>query len=164
MRGRKPRPTHLKVIDGNPGHRSLNKGEPKPEIKIPQIPDHLTADARIEWERVTRELAILELVSEADRGALAAYCQAYGRWVAAERAIARIAESDPGTEGLLIKGSMGQPTYNPLVKMADKQMALMLRAAAEFGMTPSARSRISTPEAQGANPMGLLLNLPPKRA
>ena len=31
MRGRKPKPTRLKVIDGNPGRRPLNKREPVPE-------------------------------------------------------------------------------------------------------------------------------------
>ena len=30
MRGRKPRPTHLRIIDGNPGKRALPKHEPKP--------------------------------------------------------------------------------------------------------------------------------------
>ena len=31
MRGKKPKPTHLKLITGNPGKRPLNEAEPKPE-------------------------------------------------------------------------------------------------------------------------------------
>ena len=31
QRGRKPKPTAVKVLEGNPGKRSLNTAEPKPE-------------------------------------------------------------------------------------------------------------------------------------
>ena len=82
------------------------------------------------------------LMSEIDRAALAAYCQAYGRWVQAERALARMGEKDLLTGALMIKTSNGNAIQNPLVGTANKAMELMLRAAAEFGMTPSARSRI----------------------
>jgi hypothetical protein len=30
MRGRKPKPSHLKLLDGNPGRRRLNPDEPEP--------------------------------------------------------------------------------------------------------------------------------------
>ncbi|MEQ8198694.1 MAG: phage terminase small subunit P27 family, partial [Clostridiaceae bacterium] len=33
QRGRKPKPTAIKVLEGNPGKRPLNKNEPKPEKK-----------------------------------------------------------------------------------------------------------------------------------
>ena len=31
MAGRKPKPTAIKELEGNPGKRKLNKKEPKPE-------------------------------------------------------------------------------------------------------------------------------------
>jgi P27 family predicted phage terminase small subunit len=68
---------------------------------------------------------------------------AYGRWVQAERAIAKMAEKDQLTGGLMIKTSNGNAVQNPLVGTANKAAADMMRYAAEFGMTPSARSRIS---------------------
>ena len=34
-RGRKPTPTALKLLEGNPGKRKLNDREPKPEKKKP---------------------------------------------------------------------------------------------------------------------------------
>ena len=37
QRGRKPKPTAVKVLEGNPGKRSLNTGEPKPEKKGPAL-------------------------------------------------------------------------------------------------------------------------------
>ena len=85
MRGRKPKPTRLKLIEGNPGKRPLNKHEPKPEPKVPTCPAHLCPAAKAEWKRLSRELFVLGIVTALDRAALAAYCQAYGRWAEAER-------------------------------------------------------------------------------
>ena len=87
------------------------------------------------------------------RGVVDAYAQAYGRWVEAERAIAKMAEKDQLTGGLMIKTSNGNAIQNPLVGTANKAASDMMRYAAEFGMTPSARSRISAEAtSEGANP------------
>jgi hypothetical protein len=38
MRGRKPKPTHLKLLEGNPGRRPLNTGEPRgPVTEAPRV-------------------------------------------------------------------------------------------------------------------------------
>jgi P27 family predicted phage terminase small subunit len=148
MRGAKPKPTHLKLVAGNPGKRPLNRLEAKPVGDLPSPPSELNDDAKVEWGRVSEELFRCGLLSKIDRAALAAYCQAYGRWMQAERAIAKMAANDKLTGGLLIKTTNGNAIQNPLVGTANKAMADMVRYAAEFGMTPSARSRIE------ANPPG----------
>ncbi|MGE8143456.1 phage terminase small subunit P27 family [Novosphingobium sp. NPDC080210] len=151
--GTKPKPTHLKLVTGNPGKRSLNRKEAKTKAAIPAPPHHLSADAVEEWNRVATELYNLGILSEIDRAALAAYAMAYGRWVQAERAIARMAEKDQLTGGLMIKTSNGNAIQNPLVGTANKAAADMMRYAAEFGMTPSARSRIAAqPPEEGTDP------------
>jgi P27 family predicted phage terminase small subunit len=71
---------------------------------------------------------------------LAAYCDAYGRWITAERLLAVMADKDAITKGLLLKGSAGSAMANPLVKIARYAAADMVRYAGEFGMTPRARS------------------------
>ncbi|MGC2782128.1 MAG: phage terminase small subunit P27 family [Bradyrhizobium sp.] len=154
MRGRRPTPTHLKLVRGNPGKRRLNDAEPAPQRVMPSPPPELCADARLEWERVAGELHRIGVLSGIDRGALAAYCQAYGRWVVAERAIAKMAERDHLTEGLMIKTTNGNAVQNPLVGTANKAMADLVRYAAEFGMTPSARSRISSQTGESDEPEG----------
>lgn len=141
-RGRKPKPTHLKLVTGNPGKRPVNDREPSVSLSLPTPPPHLSDDAKVEWGRVSEQLYRAGLLSEVDRAALAAYCQAYGRWVQAERAIAEMAKRDQLTGGLMIKTSNGNAIQNPLVGTANKAMAEFVRIAAEFGMTPSARSRI----------------------
>lgn len=82
------------------------------------------------------------LLTRIDRAALAAYCQAYGRWVEAELALARMAERDLLTKGLMIKTTNGNAIQNPLVGIANKAMQDLVRFAAEFGMTPSSRASI----------------------
>ncbi len=141
--GTKPKPTQLKLVEGNRGKRPLNTREPRIVTALPSPPRHLTADALEEWNRVARLLHRIGLLSAVDRAALAAYAQAYGRWVQAERAIAKMADKDQLTGGLMIKTTNGNAIQNPLVGTANKAAADMMRYAAEFGMTPSARTRIA---------------------
>jgi hypothetical protein len=41
MRGRKPKPTALKRLDGNPGKRGYNHDEPVLPEGLPDCPGHL---------------------------------------------------------------------------------------------------------------------------
>jgi phage terminase small subunit len=75
--GRKPKPTSLKVLQGNPGKRPLNENEPKPPPRLPRSPEHLSEEAKKEWRRAGKFLFQLGLVSDIDRAAFAAYCQAW---------------------------------------------------------------------------------------
>ena len=88
MRGRKPKPTALKLIDGNPGKRPIVGHEPRPPASRPTCPAHLSASAKAEWKRLAGALNRIGLLTQVDRAALAAYCQAYGRWVEAEKKLA----------------------------------------------------------------------------
>lgn len=141
-RGRKPTPTHLKLVKGNPGKRALPVDEPMPELKIPQVPADLCDDAKLEWGRVSIELDALGLLSGLDRSALAAYCQAYGRWISAERALRALAGDKATCGGLLAQTTNGNLIQNPLIGIANKAASDMVRYASEFAMTPSARSRV----------------------
>src|SRR5690606_29552019 len=127
---------------GNPGRRKLNAAEPVPASRLPKPPEFLSDEAKVEWGRVSEELYNIGILTGIDRAALAAYCQAYARWAQAEAAIAQMAERDQLTGGLMIKTTKGNVIQNPLVGAANKAAADMVRYAAEFGMTPSARSRI----------------------
>lgn len=142
-RGRKPKPSNLKVISGTDRADRRNEAEPQVSIAMPDAPAHLCKEALVEWNRVCREMYDAGILSGLDRAGLAAYCQAYGRWVRAEESLARMAERDPVTNGLMIKTQSGNAIQNPLVGSANKAMADMMKYAAEFGMTPSARSRIT---------------------
>lgn len=140
--GRKPKPTHLKIVTGNPGKRPLPLNEAVVALAEPTPPNFLCDDAKVEWGRVCSALYAAGLMTELDRAALAAYCAAYGRWAQAERAINRMAEKDELNSALMIKTKNGNAIQNPLVGTANKAKSDMVRYATEFGMTPSARSRV----------------------
>ena len=56
QRGRTPKPTALKKLEGNQGHRPLNEREPKPPKKALACPKDLSKEAKKEWRRLCREM------------------------------------------------------------------------------------------------------------
>ena len=66
MRGRKPIPDRLKILTGNPGRRPIREG-PEPG-GIPTRPDHLSDEARVEWNRVVPELLVTGPIIKARSG------------------------------------------------------------------------------------------------
>jgi P27 family predicted phage terminase small subunit len=135
MRGRKPTPTHLKLLHGNPGKRGVSPSEPTAQRRPPTCPSHLCPPAKAEWKRLATQLTVLRILSELDRAALAAYCQAYGRWVEAERKL----QETP----MLLKLPSGYVQQNPWLTIANKQLELMHKYLTEFGLSPVARSRVT---------------------
>jgi phage terminase small subunit len=89
MRGRKPLPSNVIRLRGNPGKRRLNDAEPRPAARSPACPACLGDEARKEWQRLSKELAELGLLTGIDRGLLAAYCQAHALWVEAVSSLGR---------------------------------------------------------------------------
>lgn len=133
-RGPAATPTAVKRMRGNPGKRALNDAEPRPDATMPHAPGHLTKAARDEWRRVARRLHSAGVLTYVDRGILAAYCQAYGRWVEAEVEIEK--------RGAVMETPSGYMQQSPWVSMANKSMEQMIRAARELGLTPASRSSI----------------------
>lgn len=133
-RGRKPQPTKLRLIKGNPGKRPIPENEPQPEAVAPEPPDHLSTEAREEWDRLAPALAGLGLLTAHDMATFGAYCQAYGRWRQAEKAM-------KGLEPVVKTGN-GSLMQHPMVGIANRAAADVVKYAAEFGLTPSARARI----------------------
>jgi P27 family predicted phage terminase small subunit len=144
VRGRKPKPTHLKLIEGNPGKRPINGAEPKPPGGQPTCPAHLSPTAKAEWKRLASDLNAIGLLTLIDRAALATYCQSYGRWVEAER---KLTETPP-----LLKTPAGYVQQSPWLTIANKERELMARYMTELGLTPSSRSRLAIHIPTGTKP------------
>jgi P27 family predicted phage terminase small subunit len=86
----------------------------------------------IDQPTIMPELKNMRLLMVVDVQALAAYCQAYGRWRLAEETLAKMAANDPVTHGMLIKTG-GVPASNPMLRIASCAAAEMVRYAGEFG-------------------------------
>lgn len=144
MIGRKPKPTHLKLIQGNPGKRPLNVSEPLPQGNLNVPPDWLTPDQQAGWAYAV-EASPRGLLKCLDRSALTV-------WVVAED-LHRQATVAVGKFGLITKSpNKGQPMQNPYLPIINRQAQIMLKAASELGFTPSSRSRVQVSDGgNGAN-------------
>jgi P27 family predicted phage terminase small subunit len=145
IKGRKPTPTAIKILEGNPGKRPLNEREPMPDKKAPKCPKWLEPEAKKEWKRLADKMEALGILTELDMAAFAAYCQAYARWKEAEEYIT--------LHGMTYETSTGGMRAVPQVSIANSSMAAMQRAAEQFGLTPAARSRIIA-DAESKNSKG----------
>jgi P27 family predicted phage terminase small subunit len=158
--GPRPIPTQLKLLRGNPGKQRLRDDQLRPEqsVDVPDPPGFITGYAADEWYTVATELHRLGVLTKVDCAPLAAYCYAYGQWRDAAEVLASMS-NDPA-RGLVIRGTLGGAVENPLIYTARKAAADMMRYAAEFGLTPAARSRITSgvngDDEQGSKFAGLL--------
>lgn len=150
MRGRKPTPTALKIVRGNPGKRPLNEREPKPKQGRPTCPPHLDQTARAEWRRLSKILSDSQVLTLADRGVLAAYCVAWSRWVEAEEQVA--------IEGEVVKSPKGYPIQNPYLAIANRAIDQMIKIGASLGLDPSSRSRLNVETGKEEDPFEAFLN------
>lgn len=148
MRGRKPTPTALKLISGNPGKRKLRTDEFRPYAEVPRAPKHLKGEALKEWKRVTSELDRYGMISAVDRGALAMLCTCWARYVSAEEMIEKAAAQAPGSYGMFVKTPNNFAIQSPWLAVSNKAMEQYKVFCAEFGLTPSARSRLPTSTTQ----------------
>ena len=100
--------------------------------------------AKAEWKRLARYLHDLGIISELDRAALAAYCQAYGRWVEAERKLKETPH--------LLRTPAGYVQPSPWLAISNKNVELMHKFMSELGLSPVSRSRVSTTTSLGPKP------------
>ena len=138
MSGRKPLPTHLKLVKGTARPHRLNKDEPKPTVAQPEPPAHLDERAKAKFVAMAEMLARHGVMTELDAGALARYAVVWCRWVDAEAEIKR--------RGPVVKTEGGNVIQNPFLAVANKCLLQMAQLESEFGLTPSSRSRIRMAE------------------
>jgi P27 family predicted phage terminase small subunit len=134
MRGRKPKPSHLRLVQGIAGHRPINKDEPVIAVALPSPPRHLSPAARKEWKRLGPLLCNAGLLSNLDRSALACYCQAVAHLAAAEDELA--------LHGMTVTSETGVQKPSPYWYIAAKCTQQIVILGAEFGLSPSSRSRV----------------------
>jgi P27 family predicted phage terminase small subunit len=141
--GPKPKPAGLRLLEGNRSHRRVREGV-KVALKAPTCPEWLSAIAKTEWRRITPRLEKLGLVGEVDMAALAAYCENLAIVVQCSNFIRR-----KGGYAKYLSGKNSQ-TAPHLVAM-NKAFEKIRAFCSEFGMTPSSRGRMDTPNTDDAS-------------
>lgn len=136
-RGPAPLPTAVKRLRGNPGKRTLSNGEPRPATadRTPGAPRWLSEEGRKAWRKIAPILHGAQLLTDADVMGLGMLCEAFALFMDARDTVA--------VEGLFIQSERGGVYQHPAVGVMNRARADLLRWAVQFGMTPSARSRIA---------------------
>ena len=124
--GPKPKPTTLRVLEGDHHKSRYNLDEPRPGdiLSTDDIPERVARqpEALGMWKFLAPRLVSMGIVGDVDRFALEALCVTYAMWA-----------------------------LRPSAQMTTKLQSLL----AEFGLTPSSRSRLiaSLPKHEAADPI-----------
>lgn len=141
--GRPRKPSSLRLIEGNRGHRPLPKGEPQPRGGAPEMPEHLPPLAQLAWTRAVREMnAVAGWLTQVDWRILESWATDYAIW---RDCVAAVKE-----HGLTYMDSFmdssGQehlkPKARPELKTLNDAAVRMLKAESALGFAPAFRARI----------------------
>jgi P27 family predicted phage terminase small subunit len=144
-RGPIPKPTVVEIMEGRPGHRALNAKEPQPRATVPRCPEHLDDRAKKEWKRLVPVLRRMRVLTEADGMSLANLCQTWSTLVKAQEKLTEM--------GILYKAPSGYVMQSPLLAVVNQCVDTITKLSREFGLTPSARSRMRTEDYSHGDPM-----------
>lgn len=160
MPGPAPKPTALKLLEGNPGKRKLNENEPTYEPTATP-PDWLTEDALVVWNKFCKELKATGILTTVDVNAFGRYCDAFAQWLKLKDFINKNGTSYPIYEketvmemvpsvvpGKMVekpikkKVAVGAQAF-PQAKQYKEISELLLRMEQQFGMTPASRTKLT---------------------
>ena len=147
MSGPPKTPTHLRLVRGNPSKRPINKNEPQPLKGVPPVPKHFDKQGKYWFKRMAEELDASGVISQLDARALELLVEAYTEYrhhcetLDREGYTYAVYSDDDSDEGKEREIRMIKPHPAAMMKAdAWKRLRAML---AEFGMTPSSRSKVS---------------------
>ena len=130
--GRRHKPTHLKIIEGNRGNRPLPADEVKPPVDKPSAPQWLTDEAKKEWRYIVPRLDSLGILTKIDRTTLEVYCEAVATHREATDWIAK--------KGILVSGRKGEAVKNPALQVQRDAARLIATYSRMFGFSPADRA------------------------
>lgn len=146
MAGRPPKPTALKIAEGNRGKRPLGtKREPEPDVLTDlSAPEWLSATAKRVWDKQAPRMAKVRLLTVADTYNFAVWCQETGNYIDAQVQVNKLTEAMGGQSPLVVKGKDGkQPQPNPWLIVQSMAAKKCLALGREFGMTPVGRRQLA---------------------
>lgn len=140
-RGPKPKPTHLKVLEGERESR-INREEPMPGEGDVCPPAWLTGEALEVWEYYAEDLQDKGCLQKWDVDTFAVYCKA----VAIYRDCAR-----KMGEVYIAQGGAGGKIKSPLFQIMRDCAETIKKFSASFGFTPGDRANLRV-DIQGDGP------------
>jgi P27 family predicted phage terminase small subunit len=144
-RGMKPKPQALRLIEGtkqsHPPIPAETIANPDPLANF-RCPKELGKHATWYWNDMIKRLNRLGLISELDRAAFMSLCESYGEWRDADDRFKEFVKNNPEHGGFMVRTLNGWG-HNPMLGARSRAKVEFGKLCAEFGLTPSARSRVS---------------------
>lgn len=148
MRGRKPNPPPAardnddRAVTGTESVRATGgtaSGLAEPDFRVLAMPDWGLGQAEIasaQWRALEAELAALGVLGPENAPILEMACVQYAKWKMAEAQVARLGPilRAPGT---------GVAMHNPYLSVANAAADRYIKLAAELGLTPAMRGRVT---------------------
>lgn len=142
--GPKPKPTPIRVFEGNPGNLPINQNEPQPQkAESLECVDWLLSEceymaldkfptgevARMIWAKLAPELDRLGVLTEIDRDKFGRYCDTFARWLKMKAFIDRNGEAFPiyGGQFEPMKNPDGSPVFRPDGSQAHEYKKVLKR-------------------------------------
>lgn len=147
MAGRKPTPTALKLVKGNPGKRPLNTNEPEYKNTIPKCPMKLDSVGSAEWKSKSKLLHESGVLTEIDGNTLAIYCHIWSQIIILTSEINKA--SDYMAYDIKVNEDTGEEIKvnaktNPLAVRLESLYSEYRAYSAILGLDPVNRGRIKT--------------------
>ncbi|ODN41005.1 phage terminase small subunit P27 family [Piscirickettsia litoralis] len=137
--GRKPKPTKIKKITGNPGCRKLNEHEPEPQNGIATCPDYFNEIARGAFESAVSDLEHMKIKTASFQKQLEIYACAYSDW----RKLSEVIEKHGRTFETVTQAGDTMYRSRPEVAQYNEAWKQVKASLSELGLTPTAISRLN---------------------
>ena len=137
-RGPAPTPTSVLKLRGS-WRGDANPEEPQPERGVPDMPEFLEGMSKECWDQLVPLIDGMNVLTLADEVALSMLCKTYANWRRAEALLEKHGDVYP------IRDDAGNVKYlqqSPYVSIARNNLLALKGMLEQFGLTPSARSRL----------------------
>lgn len=146
--GRRPQPTALKVLRGNPSKTRLNQHEPKPPSDRVGKPTGLSAGASSVWDELAPICLAMKTLTAADVRAFVTMCELQATLQAASAM-----KDQDGREWFTTKREKPNDAQSDYIVVVDSVLKLERDTAmavrpfyALFGLEPISRAKIRVPQ------------------
>ena len=133
-RGRAPRPTHIKILEGVHPFR-INDAEPVPSDLPVRPPVPLPADAMDVWNRLAPDMIQKRVLTSWDVDMFSAFCRSVAFY---NQAAAEVEQSGFTADGSVKGTRVASPAFRVMVMAAD----MMRSIGQKFGLTPGDRASL----------------------
>ena len=120
-----------------------NEMEVRRVSQIPKAPEYLSELGKLEWNIVTEELSIKNMLHIVDLALLSAYCNEISTYLEASEILNKKGKVERTYRD---DGRLRSSKLKPENRIARDSLAAALKIATQFGFTPSSRASIPQPD------------------